>query len=64
MAFDPIGTRPLLAYSIASTLLGAQAVSLGLLAELIVSNTGRDSDTYSVQERTAPATHAKTGSAT
>jgi hypothetical protein len=58
MDFDPIGTRPLLAYSIASTLLGAQAISLGLLAELIVSNTGRDSDSYSVAERTAPATHA------
>ncbi len=55
MDFDPIGTRPLLAYSIASTLLGAQAISLGLLAELIVSNTGRDSDTYSVAERTAPS---------
>ncbi len=53
--FDPIGTRPLLAYSVASTLLGAQAISLGLLAELIVSNTGRDADTYSVAERTSPS---------
>lgn len=60
MSFGPIGTRPLLAYSIASTLLGAQAISLGLLAELIVSNTGRDSDTYSVAERTAPATPTQT----
>ncbi len=58
MDFAPIGTRPLLAYSIASTLLGAQAISLGLLAELIVSNTGRDSDSYSVAERTAPSAHA------
>ncbi|HUG94396.1 MAG TPA: glycosyltransferase family 2 protein [Planctomycetaceae bacterium] len=50
---DPqIGTRPLLAYSVASTLLGAQAISLGLLAELLVSYTGRESDTYSVAERT------------
>lgn len=54
--FAPIGTRPLLAYSIASLLLGAQAISLGLLAELVVSNTGRDSDTYSVAERTAIST--------
>jgi glycosyltransferase involved in cell wall biosynthesis len=46
----PIGGRPLLAYSIASTLLGAQAMTIGLLAELIVHNTGRDSDTYSVAE--------------
>jgi len=48
----PIGTRPLLAYSIAATLLGAQAISLGLLAELIVSNTGREADTYSISART------------
>ena len=46
----PIGGRPLLAYSIASTLLGAQAMTIGLLAELIVYNTGRDSDTYSIAE--------------
>lgn len=46
----PIGNRPLLAYSIASTLLGAQAMTIGLLAELIVYNTARDSDTFSVAE--------------
>lgn len=51
----PIGNRPLLAYSIASTLLGAQAITIGLLAELIVYNTGRDSDTYSVAEETTSA---------
>ena len=50
---DPqVGSRPLLAYSVAATLLGAQAISLGLLAELLVSYTGRESDTYSVSERT------------
>jgi hypothetical protein len=48
----PIGSRPLLAYSVAATLLGGQALSLGLLAELIVSNTVRPEDTYSVRERT------------
>jgi glycosyltransferase involved in cell wall biosynthesis len=48
----PIGTRPLLAYSIAAVLLGGQGISLGLLAELIVANTGREADTYSVAERT------------
>ncbi len=47
---QPIGERPLLTYSIAFTLLGAQAVSLGLLAELIVHYTSRDSDAYSVSE--------------
>jgi glycosyltransferase involved in cell wall biosynthesis len=49
---EPIGGRPLLAYSVAAVLLGAQALSLGLLAELIVAYTGRDRDTYSVAERT------------
>jgi glycosyltransferase involved in cell wall biosynthesis len=51
--FGPIGTRPLLAYSMAATLLGAQALSLGLLAELLVAYTGRESDTYSVREALA-----------
>jgi len=50
----PIGTRPLLAYSIAMSLLGGQALSLGLLAELIVAYTGRDQATYSVSARTGP----------
>lgn len=47
----PIGSRPLLAYSIAATLLGGQALSLGLLAELIVAYTGQTKDSYSVSER-------------
>ena len=47
---EPIGNRPLLAYSIALTILGAQAISLGLLAELIVHYTSRATDTYSVSE--------------
>lgn len=52
----PIGSRPLLAYSVAATLLGAQAFSLGLLAELLVAYTGRDQDTFSVRERTRNTT--------
>ncbi|WP_339742249.1 glycosyltransferase family 2 protein [uncultured Rubinisphaera sp.] len=47
----PIGTRPLLAYSTAATILGAQAMSLGLLAELIVANTVHNRATFSVRER-------------
>lgn len=47
-----IGGRPLLAYSIAATLLGGQALSLGLLAELIVAYTGRSEDTFSIADRT------------
>lgn len=50
--WGPIGPRPLLAYSVAALLLGAQLLSLGMLAELIVAYTGRDADTYSVAERT------------
>lgn len=48
---EPIGNRPLLAYSIAATLLGGQAMSLGLLAELIVAYTSHTRDSYSVAER-------------
>lgn len=55
----PIGGRPLLAYSVAAVLLGGQALSLGLLAELIVAYTGRDRDTYSVAERTGRKTVAE-----
>lgn len=51
IAIRDIGTRPLLAYSIAATLLGGQALTLGLLAELIVARTG-DRDDYSVAETT------------
>lgn len=54
----PIGSRPLLAYSMASTLLGGQALSLGLLAELIVANSGQPSDTYSIRETTRSTTAA------
>ena len=49
----PIGNRPLLAYSIAASLLGGQALSLGLLAELIVANNSRTAESYSVSETTA-----------
>lgn len=48
----PIGTRPMLAYSIAFTLLGGQALTLGLLAEMIVHHSTRDEDWFVVAERT------------
>jgi len=47
---QPIGTRPLLGYSTAATILGAQAMSLGLLAELIVANTVQNRATFSIRE--------------
>jgi glycosyltransferase involved in cell wall biosynthesis len=52
-AFPPLGERPLLAYSVAALLLGAQLMSNGLLAELMAAHRGRDEDSYSVAERTA-----------
>ena len=48
---SPIGSRPLLIYSVVATVLGAQAISLGLLAELIVHYTSRHHDAFSVAER-------------
>lgn len=52
---EPIGSRPLLAYSIALTVLGAQALSLGLLAELIVHYLSRPEDSYYIAAETLPA---------
>ena len=52
--FAPIGNRPLLAYSIASLLLGGQLLTLGFLAELIVAYTSKTQDTYSVKDRLLP----------
>jgi glycosyltransferase involved in cell wall biosynthesis len=49
---EPIGHRPLLIYSAVLLLLGAQIISLGLIAELIVSNTGREEQQFSVAEET------------
>lgn len=47
----PIGNRPLLSYSVAGVLLGAQLLSLGLLAELIVSRIAGTEETYSIAEQ-------------
>lgn len=49
---SPIGTRPLLLYSMAAQLLGAQALSVGILAELIVANAAHDRSSYSIREST------------
>ena len=50
-ANQPIGTRPLLFYSIALLLVGLQLVSLGILAELVTAYNIRTEDVYSVAER-------------
>jgi glycosyltransferase involved in cell wall biosynthesis len=54
-AFLPLHDRPLLTYSVAALLLGAQMVSIGFLAELITAYQGRDEDSYSIAEQTRTA---------
>lgn len=49
----PLHQRPAVNYSIAALLLGGQLMSIGFLAELIIAYQGRDSDTYSIAERTS-----------
>jgi hypothetical protein len=46
----PIGDRPLLLYSFANLVVGAQLVSLGVLAELVTAYNIRAEDTYSIAE--------------
>lgn len=46
-----IGTRPLLVYCVAALLLGAQAMSAGLIAELVIHRTSRDAEPYSIAAR-------------
>ena len=48
----PLHDRPLLIYSVAALLLGAQMMSIGFLAELITAYQGRDEDSYSIAEQT------------
>ena len=50
--FLPLHERALMTYSVAALLMGAQLISIGLLAELITAYQGRDEDSYSIAERT------------
>jgi glycosyltransferase involved in cell wall biosynthesis len=52
MPFPPLHQRPLLLYSVAALLMGAQMMSVGFLAELLTSYYSGDEDAYSVVERT------------
>lgn len=49
----PVHQRPLLLYSVATMLFGGQLLSMGFLAELLLSNNRENSDvpTYSISER-------------
>jgi dolichol-phosphate mannosyltransferase len=49
----PLHQRPAVLYSLGALLLGAQLMSMGFLAELITAYQVRDTETYSVAERTA-----------
>jgi glycosyltransferase involved in cell wall biosynthesis len=49
--FEPLHQRPLLVYSAAALLLGAQLLSIGLLAEMLTAYNLRDEDRYSVADR-------------
>jgi dolichol-phosphate mannosyltransferase len=53
--FLPLHQRPLLIYSVAALLLGAQMMTIGFLAELITAYLGRDEDGYSIAEQTCDA---------
>jgi glycosyltransferase involved in cell wall biosynthesis len=55
--YDPLHQRPLLIYSLAALLLGAQMMSIGFLAELVTAYMGRDEDSYSIAEKTSPKNH-------
>jgi dolichol-phosphate mannosyltransferase len=50
-AFLPLHERPLLLYSVAFLLLGAQMMSIGLIAELVIAYQGKDEDSYSIAEK-------------
>jgi dolichol-phosphate mannosyltransferase len=48
----PLHERPAVIYSMGALLLGGQLMSIGFLAELITAYQVRDTDTYSIAERT------------
>jgi glycosyltransferase involved in cell wall biosynthesis len=48
---EPLHQRPLLAYAIGLMLLGAQCLSMGVLAEMMTAFLGREEERYSIAER-------------
>ncbi|MBI1900098.1 MAG: glycosyltransferase family 2 protein [Planctomycetia bacterium] len=47
--------RALFFYALGALLLGGQFMTAGLLAEMVIANSNRDADAYSIAERTASA---------
>jgi len=52
--YEPLHERALLFYALGALLLGAQMMSIGILAELVTAYMGRDEDSYSIAEKTPP----------
>jgi hypothetical protein len=52
--FGPIGTRPLLTYSLACLIMGFQMLAIGFLGELVASQNIRNEHKYSIAELTPP----------
>jgi len=52
--FGPIGTRPLLIYSLACLIMGFQMLAIGFLGELVASQNIRNEHKYSIAELTPP----------
>jgi glycosyltransferase involved in cell wall biosynthesis len=52
MGHGPIGNRPLLFYSVAGVLLGAQMISFGMLAELVIWRAGNNVAESAIVRRT------------
>src|SRR5208337_3693393 len=53
--FGPIGTRPLLVYSLACLIIGFEMLAIGFLGELGVSQKIRNEHKYSIAEFTSPS---------
>lgn len=52
---EPLHERPALLYSVAALLLGAQMLTVGFLAELIIAHQSHSTPSYSIRERTLRA---------
>jgi glycosyltransferase involved in cell wall biosynthesis len=52
--FAPVGTGPLLTFSVACLIIGVQMLAIGLHAELLTSQNIRDEKKYSIAEFTPP----------
>ncbi len=65
---DPLHQRPLLLYSMGSLLLGAQCMSVGLLAEMITAYVSKEEESYSIVEtieihaKSTPESNSPSGS--